>query len=141
MSAKSKKSSREIDRPFAADVWAKAKKIAAGYQVILAQEDGEWYGRGLELPQVFADGKSPAQCVENTREALCGAVATLLERGDRPPTPARGVCRGTGGGRRTTQVNVRLSAEEKALLESVAQRKGYSGLSDFIRAAVLATTE
>jgi uncharacterized protein (DUF1778 family) len=38
---------------------------------------------------------------------------------------------------RTAQVNVRLTAEEKALLESTAKRKCYSGLSDFIRAAAI----
>jgi uncharacterized protein (DUF1778 family) len=38
------------------------------------------------------------------------------------------------------QVNVRVTAEEKALLEATARRKGYSGLSDFIRAAALEST-
>jgi predicted RNA binding protein YcfA (HicA-like mRNA interferase family)/predicted RNase H-like HicB family nuclease len=133
MSAKSKNSSTAIDRPFAPDVLAKAEKVAQQYQVILAFEDGEWYGRGLEMPYVFGDGKTPAQCVAETREALTTAVATLLELGERPPTPAR-------AGRRTTQINVRLTAEEKALLEVTAQRKGFNGLSEFIRAAALEST-
>jgi uncharacterized protein (DUF1778 family) len=34
-------------------------------------------------------------------------------------------------------VNLRLSAEEKLRLETAAQRKGFRGLSDFIRAAAL----
>ena len=133
MSGKSKSSSKAIDRPFAAGILAQAGKLAEQYQVILAAEDGEWYGRGLELPQVFADGKTPAQCVANTREAMTTAVATLLERGDKPPAPAR-------SNQRTTQVNVRLTAEEKVLLEATAQRKGFNGLSEFIRAVAMEST-
>jgi uncharacterized protein (DUF1778 family) len=38
---------------------------------------------------------------------------------------------------RTQQVNVRLTAEEKALLESRAHSRGFTGLSDFIRAVVI----
>ncbi len=130
MSVKSKKSAKALDRPFAADTLAKARKIALQYQVILACEDGHWYGRGLELPSIHGDGKTVARCVENTREAFAGWVAYLLEEGQRPPPPAREATR-------TTQVNVRLTAEEKALLEATARRKGYGGLSDFFRAAAI----
>ena len=70
---------------------------------------------------------------EATREALAGAVAYLLERGQSPPPAAR-------EGRRTQQVNIRLTAEEKALLETVAQQKGFQGLSDFMRFASLDST-
>ena len=82
------------------------------------------------MPNVFGDGKTVNECMKDTREALCGAVALMVEQGQRAPAPSR-------MGRRTAQVNVRLTAEEKALLESTAQRKGYSGLSDFIRAAAI----
>jgi predicted RNase H-like HicB family nuclease len=130
MSAKSKKSAKAIDRPFDAHTMAKAVKMAGQYQVILAFEDGHWYGRGLELPSIHGDGKTVNQCVENTREAFAGWVAYLLEEGQRPPTPAR-------DGTRTAQVNVRLTSEEKVLLEATAKRKGFSGLSDFVRAAAM----
>jgi predicted RNase H-like HicB family nuclease len=130
MSAKSRKSAKAIDRPIDAGVAAKAKAIAQEYQVILVCEDGHWYGRGLELPGVHGDGKTVAQCVANTREAFCGWLAYLIENGQHPPTPAR-------EGARTAQVNVRLTAEEKALLEVTAKRKGFSGLSDFVRAAAM----
>ena len=143
MSAKSRKSStkpkgtrtsKKADRPFAAEVLARAKQAAARYQIIVQAEDGEWYGRGLEMPHVFGDGSSAEKCVENTREALTAAVAYLLENGQRVPVAAE-------SGRRNEQVNVRLTAEEKLLLEASAKRKGFSGLSDFIRAvAVEATT-
>ncbi len=84
----------------------------------------------MELPHVFGDGPTVERCVEETREALIGAVALLLEEGSRPPAPAR-------ENTRTQQVNVRLTAEEKILLESTSKRKGFNGLSDFIRAAAL----
>jgi predicted RNase H-like HicB family nuclease len=131
MSAKSKKSAKTVDRPFDDTTVAKAKKIAERYQVILTCEEGQhWYGRGLELPNIHGDGRTVGQCVENTREALAGWVAYLLEEGHRPPAAAQ-------EGTRTMQVNVRLSAEEKALLETSAKRKGFSGLSDFVRAAAI----
>jgi predicted RNase H-like HicB family nuclease len=132
MSARSKKSSprKAPNRPFASEVLVEAKRFAAQYQVVLSCEDGEWYGHGLELPRAYGDGKTPAACVKNTRAAFVGAVACLLEQGQRPPIPAR-------EGMRTEQVNVRLTAEEKAVLETTARRKGFKGLSDFIRSAAL----
>lgn len=130
MSAKSRSSAKAIDRPFEPAVLARAKKLAEQYQIILAYEDGHWYGRGLELPNIQGDGETVSQCVKNTREALVGWVAYLLEEGQRPPAPA-------SEGTRTTQVNVRLTAEEKALLAATAASKGFSGLSDFIRAAAI----
>jgi predicted RNase H-like HicB family nuclease len=130
MSAKSKKSAKGIDRPFASATLARAREIAAQYQVILSREGGHWYGRGLELPHIFGDGATPAKCVAKTEEAFVGVVALMLEEGQKPPMPAR-------QGRRTQQVNIRLSAEEKLILENAANRKGFTGVSDFVRAVVL----
>lgn len=79
---------------------------------------------------VFGDGPTPAKCIDDTRAALTAAVAYMIEQGQRPPPPAR-------LGARTQQVNVRLTAEEKAMLEVTARRKGFEGLSDFLRAAAL----
>jgi predicted RNase H-like HicB family nuclease len=144
MSAESKKSSKPkaaspkrtktrlaVKRgAFSPDHWKQAQKITAEYQIILSTEDGQWYGRGLELPHVFGDGATAEDCVESTREALASTVAYLLDVGKTPPTPAH-------QGLRTQQVNIRLTAEEKALLESRAHSRGFSGLSDFIRAVVI----
>jgi uncharacterized protein (DUF1778 family) len=58
------------------------------------------------------------------------AVATMLEDGQSPPAPAR-------EGHRSAQVNVRMTPEEKAVLESRAKAKGFRGLSDFIRSSML----
>ena len=133
MSAKSKPSSRKskaADRPFEPAVLDQARDRVDQYQVILEFADGEWYGHGLELPRVFADGPTPGECVERVREAMVAAVATLLEAGQAPPVPAR-------EGRRTEQVNVRLSVEEKARLERTAQQRGFKGLGDYLRSVAL----
>ena len=130
MSGKSRKSAKAVERPFSAQVLKEARKIAVEYQVILHCEGGHWYGRGLEMPHVFGDGNTADRCIEDTQEALCGAVACMLEQGQRPPAPAR-------QGTRTQQVNVRLTAEEKAVLEATAKNQGFRGLSDFLRAAAL----
>jgi predicted RNase H-like HicB family nuclease len=130
MSVKSKRSAEAIDRPFPAQVLKEARRIAVEYQIILHCEEGHWYGRSLEMPHVFGDGKTADRCINDTQEALCGAVAWMLEQGRKPPAPAK-------EGTRTQQVNVRLTADEKAVLETTAKHKGFKGLSDFLRAAAL----
>ncbi len=130
MSVKSKKS-KLTARPFKKADLARARQIAECYQIIVNLEDGLWYGHGLEMPHVFADGDTVEACVEDMREALVAAVATMIEAGQTPPRPAN--C-----GARTEQVNVRISSEEKILLESRARQKGFRGVSDFLRATALA---
>ena len=132
MSAKSSKSRRAVDRPFAQAVLARAAEIAAAYQIILQFEDGEYYGRGLEMPLVMNDGPTPDACVRATRESLTSAVATLLEKGEVPPAPA-------SDAKRSEQVNVRLTVEEKLLLDEAARHRGFKGLGDFVRTTVLAS--
>lgn len=134
MSGKSKKSSKAIDRPFNREILRRAEEIARAYQIIIHYEDGEYYGRGLELPNVMNDGRTPDECVRATREALVTAVAYLLEKGEIPPASAT-------ENRRSEQVNVRLTPEEKLLLEEAARRKGFRGISDFVRSASLSSVE
>jgi predicted RNase H-like HicB family nuclease len=134
MSAKSKSSSKAVDCPFDRTVLKQARAIADKYQIILQFEDGEYYGRGLEMPYVMNDGKTPDACVRATRESLTVAVATLLETGEVPPAPA-------SEGKRTEQVNVRLTPEEKLLLEEAARSKGFRGLGDFVRSTALSRTK
>lgn len=119
-----------IDRPFDKAILARAKEIAAQYKIVLEFEDGDWYGHALEYPEAMGDGKTVGQCVRSTREGIIAGVATMLEMGQTPPQPAH-------EGNRSMQVNVRLTPEEKVILETKAKAKGFRGLSDFIRATAL----
>jgi predicted RNase H-like HicB family nuclease len=130
MSSKSAKRSKAIDRPFDPEILRRARKIADSYQIILHYEDGEYYGRGLELPNVMNDGKTPDECVAATRDILTTAVAYMLEIGETPPPPA-------SEKKRTEQINVRLTTEERLVLEEAARNKGFRGISDFVRIASL----
>jgi predicted RNase H-like HicB family nuclease len=134
MSAKSKKSSGQLDRPFDPAILRRARELADAYQIILQFEDGLYYGRGLEMPTVMSHGRTPDQCVRATRDTLTTAVAYMLEEGQTPPAPA-------AENKRTEQVNVRLTPEEKLLLEEAARSKGYRGVSDFVRSASLASAK
>ena len=122
------KSAKGADRPFDSAAWSEAERLVCQYQVVLHCEDDHWYGRGLEFPKVFADGENADECVAETRKAMQGVVAFLIESGKSPPAPAR-------EGARLQQVNVRLTSEERLLFESAARRKGFAGLSDFFRSA------
>ena len=135
MSVKSGKSSnKKIDRPFEPSILRRAKEIAERYQIIIQEEDGEFFGRGLELPLVMNDGKTPADCIKATRQSLTSAIAYLLESGKTPPAPA-------SENRRSEQINIRLTPEERVVLEEAARRKGFRGISDFVRSASLANTD
>jgi predicted RNase H-like HicB family nuclease len=133
-SAKSKSSSASIDRPFDPALLKRARAIANGYQIILHFEDGLYYGRGLELPTTMNHGKTPDACVKATRDILTTAVAYMLESGQAPPAPA-------SENKRTEQINVRLTPEEKLTLEEAARSKGYRGVSDFVRSASLSSAK
>lgn len=125
-----KKNRRVLDRPFNADVLVKARELAGAYQIVTWQEDGRWYGRGVEYPNVYGDGTTEVACLEATRDAIISAVAYELEKGMAPAIPAR-------EGKRTEQVNIRLSAIEKLVIESASRRLGYRGIADYIRATAL----
>ena len=126
----SRKDPADPARPVAGRIATVARSIADEYQIILTNEDDEWYGHGLEMPKVMADGKTVAQCVKNTREAMTAAVAYMIESGQVPPSPAK-------EGKRTEQVNIRLGAMEKFALTFAAKQKGFKSLADFLRASAL----
>ena len=130
MSGKSKNSSSGIEAPFTAEVLRRAKAVADRYQIIVSVEDGEYFGRGLELPFVMDDGATPKACLANVREALIATVAAMLEQGQTPPSPA-------AEGKRDQQINIRLNASERTALEEASRQAGYSGVSEFVRASVL----
>ena len=123
-----------LSAPFDPRTLAVARRIVEAYDIVLRREDDAWYGHALEYPEAMGDGKTPAGCIKATRAALLAAVATMLEAGQTPPPAAR-------RGARDQQVNIRLTQEEKARLEASARRKGFRGLSDFVRAGTLAFSE
>lgn len=133
--AKSEKTAKGADkndsrRPFDPAIVKQAKAIAADYEIVIWFEDGEWYGHGLELPHTYGDGKTTAACIASVRQGLVATVATMLEDGERPPVAAR-------TGERTEQVNIRLTVEEKAILENRSRSGGFRGVSDYVRTSVL----
>ena len=131
LSKKMKVKSEKLEKPFDASVLKRARKIAADYKITLQHNDRLGFiGSSVELPAVFADGKTIEQCYKNTREALEVAIATMIEVGQRPPQPA-------SAKKRTQQVNIRLTAEEKLLMAGEASNRGFRGVSDFIRNCAL----
>ncbi len=122
---------RVPDAPFDAGVLRRARKIAGTYRLVFEPDpDCGFLGRSVEMPFVMGDGQTIQSCAEQTIDALVAAIATMLEAGERPPSPAT-------AGKRDRQVNVRMTADEKMRLEEVAQREGFRSVSDFIRAAAL----
>lgn len=49
------------------------------------------------------------------------AVVSMIEHGERPPSPA-------SDGRREVQLNIRLSADERERIEESARRSGYRSI-------------
>lgn len=131
MKTKTKTKPMDLRGAFKASVLRKAKKIVADYRIVLEKNERLGFiGSSVELPTVFADAKTPDKCYKATQEALMVAVATMIECGQRPPQPA-------SAGKRTEQVNVRLTAEEKLLFANAAMSLGFKGVSDFIRSTAL----
>jgi predicted RNase H-like HicB family nuclease len=121
-----------LDRPFDRELLRRARQIASRYGFLVQPHPEVGYlARGLEMPNVFADGRTVEECVRGIREALIVATATLLEMDETPPSPAG------GQQERREQVNIRLTAEEKLRLEEAARSKGFRGISDFVRTTTL----
>lgn len=130
--AKSKrKSSEAIDRPFDSAVLKQARAAAMRYGIIIWQEQSQYLGSSIELPQCMGIGNTPDQCIRETRELIVSALARDIERGISPPAAAT-------SNRRTEQINIRLSPMEKKRLEIAAGVGGYHGISDYMRDLALA---
>ena len=59
-------------------------------------------------------------------------MAALLEKREHPPAPA-------SQARRSERVDVRLTVEEKLLLDEAARSRGFKGFGDFVRPTALAS--
>jgi predicted RNase H-like HicB family nuclease len=130
-SKKNRVRAESLTKPFDKSTLDKAKKIAESYSIVLDPSPRLGFiGTSIELPTVFVDSKTMEQCCKDAREALTVAVATMLECGQHPPSPA-------SEKKRDTQVNIRLTAEEKLRLVRSSADLGFDGVSDFVRYAAL----
>lgn len=117
--------------PFDDEVWSKAVRFGEQYKIVLEMtEKDKVLARCLEIPTAFAIASTPSAAVKKLREVVTVIVATMLEMGKRAPAPS-------AEGKREAQVNVRLSSEERLLLEEAARKQGFKGLSDYFRSAAL----
>ena len=117
----------DLEDAFGRTILAKAREFVRGYRIILERNAELGYiGNSVELPTVFADDKELGECYRSTEEALIVAVATLIEEGRKPPLSSLAK-------RRTEQVNMRLTPDEKLRMKSKADALGYKGISDFVR--------
>jgi hypothetical protein len=107
-----------------------AERIAHRYQLrISPTNDGLFTGSAVEMPLVLVT--APAEgIVRATQAALVAAVAALLRAGRQPPPPQ--------GIRRTHIVNIRMSDDERAVVETAARQLGFRGVSDYLRSLGLA---
>lgn len=109
----------------------KAQEFISGYHIVLEQSSNLGFiGSSMEMPNVYADGKTADECVKAVREALQIAAATMLEAGKKPPVAF-------STEKRDVQVNIRLNYEEKNMMLKAAKFLGFKGISDFIRNCAL----
>lgn len=121
---------KPVGRPPSAAVMREAARIAADYRIVIERnDDGLYYGRGVEYPYLLGHGRSPTAAYKMALDGLIAAVATDMEIGNAPPPPA--------SDQRSQQINVRVSPMEKLRIEEAARRKGFRGVGDFVRTAAL----
>lgn len=78
----------------------------------------------------MADGKDVVSCATAIKFALETAVAAMLADGKSPPSTM-------GTRRRTEQINIRLTPDEKDRLAEESAHRGFKGVSDFMRSVAL----
>ncbi len=106
--------------------------FAHRYQLVIkpAKDDsGSYVGFAMELRNVIGHGATHKECQENTLNAIVDAVVQIQENDGIPPQPA--------AERRVFQVNVRLTSNERTVLEQAAIANKIT-LSEYIRNVVLA---
>ncbi|MFN0130919.1 MAG: type II toxin-antitoxin system HicB family antitoxin [Phycisphaerales bacterium] len=102
-----------------------------GYRFVTERtDDGTFMAHSIELPAVVAMGDSPEAALHAAIEAQRLAVALMLHDRVHPPLP-------TGSGKRDQQVNVRMSAQERLLMDAAAKASGFSTIADYLRTAAI----
>jgi hypothetical protein len=134
-SAKTRPDSRDfgvvVDTQRDPELIRQAHSITDEYRIILDEvSPGRFVGTASEMPRITGEGGTPDECVAETRRLLAGAAAIMLKAGQNPPRSAKARSRGE-------QLNVRLTAQEKLLLEDAAQSLGFRSVSDLVRTRAL----
>ena len=82
------------------------------------ERDGDhgYIAKSLEMPTVFAKGKTVSDCFTSIMDALKAAVAMRLQAGKLPPR--------TGELLLNEHLNFRATSEERLLIEAAAKRSG-----------------
>lgn len=110
---------------------AEGERLARNYRIVLQPHERKGFqGTVLEMPTVFAFGSDPTSCVNATYETLAVGLASMIDEGVEPPPPVT-------ERKRTCQMNVRLTAEEKLILQETASQRGYRSASDYVRTVAL----
>lgn len=122
---------KNLSEAFGESVLIEARRFSDRYRVIIEKNDGLGFiGSSVELPTVFADGKTQEECFKAIEQALAGAVATMIIDGRKPPQPSTAK-------KRSEQINIRLTSYEKLLLTNKAADLGFKGISDLIRTTII----
>lgn len=67
---------------FSEETLRQASAIIENYHIQFeASEDLGFIGNSVELPTVYAEGKTKEECTANLKESMTGAIAYMLENG------------------------------------------------------------
>jgi predicted RNase H-like HicB family nuclease len=120
-----------VDAELSAHALSQARLLIKQYTLVFEPDSELGYvGTAREMPGVMADGETPSDCARALQFALETAVAAVVESGRKPAVPLNRQ-------RRTEQVNVRLTPNEKQLLQDESSRSGFKGIADFLRAKTI----
>jgi predicted RNase H-like HicB family nuclease len=105
----------------------RAADIALQYRLVITPHgSSRFVGNAVELPGIVVEASTIAECGSTLQEALLATVARMLHEERVPPLPSQ-------NSTRTEQVNIRMTSQERLLLDDAARRHGHRGISDFLR--------
>ena len=118
--------SQSPEQAFSPETLEQARTAAAGYGMVIRKTPAGFKGSAPEFKGLFVRARPTlAECEQAVMDALVVHIADLLTEGHTLPTPGR-----------RSQLNIRISPEEKATLERAAAMLGES-VSEFMRRAAL----